>query len=120
MANDNFIMRAEDSIKCSQENYDMLVEALKDYSQLEVCYDNGDLYIYSESECTFEFFDNQADWDEVMGGIGNIIKEAGMKYLTFYYASYCDKPRPASCGGGEFRIMPDGRAVFPKMEWPND
>jgi len=117
VANDYFMMRAEGAIPCSYENHKRLMDALQDYGALEIYREGDGIYIYSEGDCCFDFFDTDEDRDKVMDIIGEIITEAKLPYLTFCFASYCDKPRPSSCGGGEFRVMPNGGIVFPKMVW---
>lgn len=113
MANDYFLLRASDYIQCSKENYEKLKTALLDYPTFEVFYQDGMMYLYSDGDCDFDVLEDEGDKDTVVDILKDIVREAGVKFLSFCYAHYCDKPRPGSCGGGEFRIYPDCGIIYP-------
>ena len=127
MANSYAILTANETVKCSQADYDRLVEQLEkeaseelfrnedfdDPSGVDFEYykDDGDLYIYSdEGGASPENISK-----ELLTIIGEIVGKAGLPYLECGIAYYCDKARPGSAGGSAVRFYPDGELVFGKF-----
>jgi len=86
----------------------------KEASGLVVIYDKDEkgLYIYSEESGDIERVPAEA-----LKKLGEIIEKAGKPFLEFGWADYCDRPRPGSSGGGEFRVYPDGSVKYPSVVW---
>ena len=128
MANYYAVTTAVCGIKCSDEDYEDLIEAIskekedEDGEPIQVNFEcllsqeNGEqqLYICSDS-------DYSANIDDVpepaLKVIGRIVEKAGLPYWEFSVGYYCDKPRPGSAGGDAFRIYPDGSVRFAELKW---
>jgi len=50
--------------------------------------------------------------------LGKLLRKAKMGFLEVGVANTCDRLRPNSHGGYYFRLLPDGRLVYPKLTWP--
>lgn len=119
MSNCYGIATAEQSVKCSQEDFDKLAAILRDdrtcLHGFSVEFMNSDsIYLYSEENCTLDELPY-----EFLKCFGELIKRNGLKYLEVGIAFYSDRPEPDSSGGMRFRIYPDGTIVCPELNWPN-
>lgn len=75
-------------------------------------YEDGTFYMYSE-----DYFDTDYLPKEFTKELGKIIRENDLPYLEFGYAITCDKLRPGEFGGGNFRIYPDSKVLYPTITW---
>lgn len=125
---------AVDSIECCEADFERLQSALNDdvaerLRELEgdhgfefsyeptgaKSYRRGFLYIYAPDFGNVDIIPEAA-----LGVIGEIIAAAGMEYLEFGAASYCDKCCPDSAGGFRFRIHKTGYVEYAKTVWEGE
>lgn len=110
----------------SQEQFDELLELIEDETKDE---EDFDLY----HGMTLEYYENggylvtsgdSSDPDhlsqEFLEKFGKCIGDASMPYLIVGYSFSASRNAPGSCGGGSFRIYPDGSMVYPDIIWPED
>ena len=50
--------------------------------------------------------------------VGQLLRKAGTKFLSFGCACYADKMRVDSHGGYNFRITDEGKLIHPELVWP--
>ena len=112
------MMTAEDSLPCTQQEFDE-IKALLDRCNDgdEPCgigceYDpNGkSIYLFGEERTDIDLMP-----EEALKKIGALITKAKWPHLECGFAFYGDRPKPGSCGGAVLRIMPDGKIVSPKV-----
>jgi hypothetical protein len=124
MANNYSQAVATNTIPCSRELYQELegvleeeVEDLEEEHGFEVDLEEGQLHMFTRSECSWEVHALPLRAREIMG---RILEAAQLPWWEFGYHFYCDKARPGEFGGGRFRIHRDGSIEFAGMSWNSD
>jgi hypothetical protein len=108
---------AERSLKATANEYEALHAALEaseeksGISGLQVEYDHGEVYLFTEDGDYDELS------DEVLTLLGAIIAKNGLNYLEFGVAYTCDSPSMGSQGGTYFRVRKDGSLWEPRFKW---
>jgi len=112
---------ATESLQCSQEQYERLLEILEDDALTEFFHgfgielDEDSLYITAEDNG-----DPDALPEQFLQEIGKLLQEQGSPYLEFAMSFTCSKLRQDGFGGGYFRITSQGKLVFPELVWPKE
>src|SRR6266849_5580829 len=122
MADYTTIITAEGSVSCTKDEYEEFKALLYSHAEgeegghgFEAEYLDDGIYLYAPENGFSEFLPRNA-----LEYFGELMKRAGLAYLSFGYAETCSKLHAGSCAGGFFRLLPNGEWVFPDLKWPEN
>lgn len=121
MANHYSIVTAEDMIPCSKEDGELLEQILAtdgpDFHGFSAEYypDAKGVFIFAEECGCVEDLPESA-----FEHIAKLLKKSELPYIQFGMAFTCDKVRPNSHGGTNFRINDKGQIIDPILTWPKE
>ena len=125
---------AEETIKCSEEEFNALVKSIgiekggkigggevltatHEESALSVEFSpkENELYVYGEQNASVD-----AIPAKFIEELGKLLKIRKLPFLEFGVAFTCSKARPGSHGGDAFRITDGGKLVMAERTWPEE
>lgn len=107
---------AERQIPCTKDEFDAIVELLKnskDKHGFSAEYDSKGIYLFAEET------GNQSDLPQkAIDALVVLLKRAGLEYLEFGAGMFASRRAPGSSGGYYFRIYRDGAFIYQDIKWP--